>query len=225
MDGQAIFDISFQIICSSGEARSMAMEAISLAKEGKIEEARQMLTDARTEINKAHKHQTNLITSEANGEKNEVSVLLIHSQDHLMNGMTVLDMAGEFIDLYERMSGKYFIVLEGDDYWLYPGKLLEEYDFLEKNKDYLAVAHNTVVVGRDNEEIIFTSLEYKILLMLFTNQNKLITREQLLDKIWDIAGNFVNDNTLTVYIKRIREKLEDETIIKTVRGLGYRIGD
>ena len=102
MDGQAIFDISFQIICSSGEARSMAMEAISLAKEGKIEEARQMLADARTEINKAHKHQTNLITSEANGEKNEVSVLLIHSQDHLMNGMTVLDMAGEFIDLYER---------------------------------------------------------------------------------------------------------------------------
>ena len=80
-------------------------------------------------------------------------------------------------------------------------------------------------VYKDNEEIIFTSLEYKILLMLFTNQNKLITREQLLDKIWDIAGNFVNDNTLTVYIKRIREKLEDETIIKTVRGLGYRIGD
>lgn len=80
-------------------------------------------------------------------------------------------------------------------------------------------------VYKDEKEIIFTSLEYKILLMLFTNQNKLITREQLLEKIWDIAGNFVNDNTLTVYIKRIREKLEDETIIKTVRGLGYRIGD
>ena len=61
--------------------------------------------------------------------------------------------------------------------------------------------------------------------MLFTNQNKLITREQLLEKIWDIAGNFVNDNTLTVYIKRIREKLDDDSIIKTVRGLGYRIGD
>ena len=59
--------------------------------------------------------------------------------------------------------------------------------------------------------------------MLFTNQNKLITREQLLEKIWDIAGNFVNDNTLTVYIKRIREKLEDDSIIKTIRGLGYRI--
>ena len=84
---------------------------------------------------------------------------------------------------------------------------------------------NKAVVYKDNEEIIFTSLEYKILLLLFSNQNKLITREQLLEKIWDVAGNFVNDNTLTVYIKRIREKLEDETIIKTVRGLGYRVGD
>lgn len=80
-------------------------------------------------------------------------------------------------------------------------------------------------VYKDNEEIIFTSLEDKILLMLFSNQNKLISRKQLLEKIWDIAGNFVNDNTLTVYIKRIREKLGDETIIKTVRGLGYRIGE
>ena len=84
---------------------------------------------------------------------------------------------------------------------------------------------NKAKVYKDNQEIIFTSLEYKILLMMFTNQNRLITREELLDKIWDIAGNFVNDNTLTVYIKRIREKLNDETIIKTIRGLGYRIGE
>ena len=80
-------------------------------------------------------------------------------------------------------------------------------------------------VYKNDEEIIFTSLEYKILLMLFSNKNKLVTREQLLDKIWDVAGNFVNDNTLTVYIKRIREKLQDESIIKTVRGLGYRVGE
>ena len=84
---------------------------------------------------------------------------------------------------------------------------------------------NSAKVYKNNEEIIFTSLEYKILLLLFSNQNKLITRENLLEKICDIAGNFVNDNTLTVYIKRIREKLGDETIIKTVRGLGYRVGD
>ena len=63
--------------------------------------------------------------------------------------------------------------------------------------------------------------------MLFTNQNKLITREQLLEKIWDIAGNFVNDNTLTVTVKRLREKLGDKEgkLIVTVRGVGYKIGD
>lgn len=80
-------------------------------------------------------------------------------------------------------------------------------------------------VMKNGEEIVFTSLEYKILVMLFSNPNVLITRQQILDKIWDIAGNFVNDNTLTVYIKRIREKLDDKEgkIIKTVRGLGYII--
>lgn len=74
-------------------------------------------------------------------------------------------------------------------------------------------------------EISLTKLEYKILLNLFTNQNKLITREELLNDIWDIVGNFVNDNTLTVYIKRIREKIGDKegNVIQTVRGLGYRV--
>ena len=78
-----------------------------------------------------------------------------------------------------------------------------------------------------NEEIILTKLEYKILLNLFNNQNKLISREEILNDIWDIAGNFVNDNTLTVYIKRIREKIGDKDgkIIETVRGLGYRVGE
>lgn len=130
--------------------------------------------------------------------------------------------------------------LGADDYVIKPfrtrelisriNSVLRRYD---KNIEKSNIVHyknikidtNKAKVYKNDEEIIFTSLEYKILLMLFTNQNKLITREELLDKIWDIAGNFVNDNTLTVYIKRIREKLGDESIIKTVRGLGYRIGD
>lgn len=103
------------------------------------------------------------------------------------------------------------------------GKTIEKSNIVQYKN--IKIDTNMAKVYKDNEEIIFTSLEYKILLMLFMNQNKLITREQLLDKIWDIAGNFVNDNTLTVYIKRIREKLQDESIIKTVRGLGYRLGD
>ena len=82
-------------------------------------------------------------------------------------------------------------------------------------------------VSINDKTIEITSLEYKIIYMLFSNKNKLVTREMLLDKIWDVAGNFVNDNTLTVYIKRIREKIGDNEgkIIKTVRGVGYRVDE
>lgn len=89
----------------------------------------------------------------------------------------------------------------------------------------VSINTDSVKVYKDDQEIVFTSLEYKILVLLFSNPNKLITREMILDKIWDVAGNFVNDNTLTVYIKRIREKLDDTDgkIIKTVRGMGYKV--
>lgn len=89
----------------------------------------------------------------------------------------------------------------------------------------IIIDNNTAKVYKNGQEVILTSLEYKILLMLFNNKNILVKREQLLDKIWDVAGNFVNDNTLTVYIKRIREKIDDKDgkIIETVRGIGYRV--
>ena len=82
-------------------------------------------------------------------------------------------------------------------------------------------------VRKDGQRIELTSLEFKILLMLFTNKNKLVTREMILNKIWDLAGNFVNDNTLTVYIKRIREKIGDNDgkIIRTIRGVGYKVDE
>lgn len=68
-----------------------------------------------------------------------------------------------------------------------------------------------------------TSLEYRILLLLFQNLNRIVTRDILIDRIWDISGKYVNDNTLTVYIKRIRKKLGDEDVIKTIKGIGYRV--
>jgi len=73
------------------------------------------------------------------------------------------------------------------------------------------------------EEVEFTQLEYKILLMLMQNAGQTLTREQILDRIWDMSGNYVEDNTLTVYIKRIREKLGDSDVIRTVKGIGYRV--
>lgn len=80
-------------------------------------------------------------------------------------------------------------------------------------------------VSRGEREIILTKLEYRILTTMLAYPGKLFTREEILAGIWDISNNFVNDNTLSVTIKRIREKLGDEDgeIIKTVRGIGYRI--
>ena len=84
-------------------------------------------------------------------------------------------------------------------------------------------------VYKNSESIFLTTLEYKLLLTLANSQGQVLSRNQILEGIWDVAGDFVNDNTLTVYIKRLREKIEDDPqnpqIIKTIRGLGYRIGD
>lgn len=84
-------------------------------------------------------------------------------------------------------------------------------------------------VHKNGAEIPLTALEYRLLLIFGNHIGQVLTRNQLLEQIWDVAGEFVNDNTLTVYIKRLREKLEDDpgqpTLIKTVRGLGYKVGD
>ena len=84
-------------------------------------------------------------------------------------------------------------------------------------------------VYKNNQPISLTALEYKLMLTLAHHKGQVLTRNQILEEIWDLAGDFVNDNTLTVYIKRLREKIEDDPreprIIQTVRGLGYRAGD
>ena len=83
---------------------------------------------------------------------------------------------------------------------------------------------NKMEVRKNNELISLTSLELRILYLLFINMNKVVTRSYLLEYIYNLTGNDVNDNTITVYLKRIREKL-DEDIIKTVKGIGYRIDE
>ena len=83
------------------------------------------------------------------------------------------------------------------------------------------------VVTKDGEAVPLSALEFRLLMVFINNRGKLLSRTRLLDEIWDAGGDFVNDNTLTVYIKRLREKIEDDpsapAVIKTVRGLGYRV--
>jgi len=82
-------------------------------------------------------------------------------------------------------------------------------------------------VKKDGNDVFLTALEYRLFLTLINNEGHIVTRNQLLESIWDVSGDFVNDNTLTVYIKRLREKIEEDpqnpAIIKTVRGLGYQL--
>lgn len=84
-------------------------------------------------------------------------------------------------------------------------------------------------VFKNNVDVMLTSLEYKILLTFALNPNTVFTREKILADIWDVNEEYVNDNALTVYIKRIREKIEDDPtnpkIIVTVRGMGYKLGE
>lgn len=91
----------------------------------------------------------------------------------------------------------------------------------------LTVNTNEAKVYKDGNEIILTAMEYRLLLILLNNRGKVLSRTQLLENIWDVDGDFVEDNTLTVYIKRLRDNIEEEPnrplIIKTVRGLGYMI--
>ncbi len=81
-------------------------------------------------------------------------------------------------------------------------------------------------VFREGEEVFLSAVEYRLLLTFIRSRGQLLTRQQILNDMWDSAGDFVNDNTLTVYVRRLRKKLEDEgdePIIQTVRGIGYRM--
>ena len=99
----------------------------------------------------------------------------------------------------------------------------------ESSSEIVKVGANDVNIRtgkmyRNGSEIILTAMEYKLLLIFINNRGAVISRQQILHNIWDVAGDFVNDNTLTVYVKRLREKLGGgEDIIQTVRGLGYRM--
>ena len=145
-----------------------------------------------------------------------------------------------------------FLTASGDEYSTVTGFDLGADDYIPKPfrprelvsriKNVLRLTGNTgktvklgdVVVDtekgtamKNNKDLFLSALEYRLLLVFINNRGIVLTRTQLLDSIWDIAGEFVNDNTLTVYIKRLREKIEDDPsdpkIILTVRGLGYKV--
>lgn len=165
------------------------------------------------------------------------------------NGYAVCTAVKSYSDtpvIFLTASGDEFSVVTGfdlgaDDYIAKPFRprelisriknVLRRNHRLGSTLEYGGVAIDPVkgVVTRDGEELALSALEYRLLLVFFNNKGIVMSRNKLLEEIWNIAGEFVNDNTLTVYIKRLREKIEKDPqkpeIIKTVRGLGYRVGD
>ena len=104
MDNQS--EIIMGLIANGGNARSLAMKAMYAAKAGNFEEAQELLKASNESILKAHNMQTQLLTNEAGGQKSEVSLLMVHAQDHLMNAMTVKDLATEIVDIYQNQRGE-----------------------------------------------------------------------------------------------------------------------
>lgn len=158
-------------------------------------------------------------------EKGDIPVIFLTAVDDEVNVVMGLDMGA-------------------DDYITKPFRIrellsriksvLRRYHKQPQTKNIIEI-HNIVIhinegkIYKDRTEIVLTALEYRLLLIFANHLGQVLSRNQLLEQIWDVAGDFVNDNTLTVYIKRLREKLEDNpgqpTIIKTVRGLGYKMGE
>lgn len=147
-----------------------------------------------------------------------------------------------------------FLTASGDEYSVVTGLDLGADDYISKPfrpRELVSRIHNILrrygkantlleyknlsvdvvkaAVRKNGQEITLSALEYRLLLYFLSNQGIVLSRTRLLEALWDIAGEFVNDNTLTVYIKRLREKIEEDPqnplMIKTVRGLGYKMGD
>lgn len=141
-------------------------------------------------------------------------------------------------DEYSAVTG---LDMGGDDYIEKPYRPLELISRIKSVLRRCGKAQQTFYAGdvcvdavkgtvtKNGKTLFLSALEYKLLLVFLNNPGAVLTRSRLLGEIWDVGGDFVNDNTLTVYIKRLREKIEDDAqnpqIIRTVRGIGYKYGE
>lgn len=141
-------------------------------------------------------------------------------------------------DEYSAVTG---LDMGGDDYIEKPYRPLELISRIKSVLRRYGKAQQTLCAGdvsvdavkgtvtKNGKTLFLSALEYKLLLVFLNNPGTVLTRSRLLCEIWDVGGDFVNDNTLTVYIKRLREKIEDDPqnpqIIRTVRGIGYKFGE
>jgi DNA-binding response OmpR family regulator len=186
-------------------------------------------------------------------EEKEYDCLLIDISLSDGNGYAVCSAARQKSGSSKNTSAAViFLTASGDEYSIVTGLDMGADDYIQKpfrprelvsrirsvlrrtgKSNKLLKAENITIdtvkgtVYKNGEELFLSALEYRLLLIFFNNKGAVLSRGRLLQEMWDVAGEFVNDNTLTVYIKRLREKIEDNPsnpqIIKTVRGMGYRL--
>lgn len=154
----------------------------------------------------AKEHQVPLIFLTASGDEySVVTGLDMGADDYIAKPFRPRELVSRIRSVLRRTGKRQSIVTVGD----------------------LLIDTDKATVSRNGTSIYLSALEYKLLLAFLNNRGHVLSREQLLEEIWDSAGDFVNDNTLTVYIKRLREKLEPDPqnpcYIRTVRGLGYQM--
>ncbi len=160
------------------------------------------------------------------GNGKEVGNLLIQKGVPVIF-LTIVDDENEIVDCLERGAAEYITK---------PFRLRELLARVKRSLQKEEGNEQTIISVKDvsidttagkvyvrGELVELTALEYRILLIFVMNRSILLTREKILEKIWDSSGKYVEDNTLTVYIKRLREKLGDALVIETVRGMGYRV--
>ena len=199
--------------------------------------------------------QEGFLIESVSGQKHAIELLEEKNYDLVLLDISLADGNGFAIWSYIKQNTDIpviFLTASGDEYSVVTGLDMGADDYISKpfrprelvsrigvvlrrsgkasavlESGGITIDTGKAVVKREGNEIFLSALEYRILLILFQNKGMVLSREKLLEAIWDVAGDFVNDNTLTVYIKRLREKIEKDPakpeIIKTIRGMGYGV--
>jgi len=220
MDGKSILVVEDDAMIASGLVYALEQEGYSVTHCKSLCEARNVTTEGRFDL-------AILDMQLPDGTGFDVRETLKNSDTSVIF-LTVVDDEGNIIRAFEEGA---------DDYITKPFRLREllarvkrtlsksdsdsRLTLLTLGSATIDSAAGKVYVGETLLDL--TALEYRLLMMLASNKGQMLSRTQILERLWDSAGNFVEDNTLTVYIKRLREKLGDAVNIETVRGLGYRV--
>ena len=206
---------------ASGICYALEMEGYETVHVTTIKEAKKAVCD-----NKFHLAIIDMKLPDGNGFE---AWDLLKDTDAYVIFLTVVDDENTIVKAFDEGA---------EDYMVKPFRireLLARVRRILSAKDSTAKKDSTICIGQvkinpdeakvyvDGSAVELTALEYRLLLIFANHKGMLLSRQQILDKIWDMDGNFVEDNTLTVYVKRLREKLGEAVNIETVRGMGYRV--